>query len=92
MDTPRDLSAYGLTPVKAEPDGWIPVTSSNLAAIQWQPLPAPGVLFVRFRNGSAYAYHGVGEGLYDGLFAAASKGAYLHTYVKLAGFAFERIA
>lgn len=56
----------------------IPVSSSNLASVGYEN----GTLYVRFLNGSLYAYSGVPESVYRGLLNADSHGHYLAVYVK----------
>lgn len=58
----------------------IPVESSNLASIGYDPITAS--LFVKFRNGSTYAYSGVPSSIYESLLVADSKGSYLNEQVK----------
>ncbi|MEV5354646.1 KTSC domain-containing protein [Streptomyces sp. NPDC052693] len=68
----------------------ISVVSSNLASVGYEP--DSGTLEVQFRNGSVYRYAGVPAGVHSGLMNAASKGGYLHTFVKEAGYPVVRVA
>ena len=52
----------------------IPVSSSNLAAIGYDPNSA--VLCIEFKDGSAYEYFDVPQHEYDGLMSADSHGKY----------------
>jgi KTSC domain len=58
----------------------IPVSSSNVQSIGYDP--DASILEVEFNNGSIYQYSGVPQNEFDGLMAAASKGAYLHAHIK----------
>jgi hypothetical protein len=58
----------------------IPVSSSNVRSIGYDP--DSSTLEVEFNDGSVYQYSGVPQAEFDGLMAAASKGAYLHARVK----------
>lgn len=55
-----------------------PVSSSNLNSVGYEN----GTLYVRFNNGSLYAYSGVPESIYRGLMSASSHGSYLAQNVK----------
>jgi hypothetical protein len=59
---------------------WVGVASSNVAAVACSP--DFGRLWVRFHNGSVYAYHGVQESVYAGLVGAGSVGSHLARHVK----------
>lgn len=67
----------------------IPVQSSNLASVGYDP--ATATLEVEFLNGSVYQYFGVPESVYEGLLNAPSKGSYLDQHVKKAGYSYNRI-
>lgn len=56
----------------------LPVSSSNLSSVGYEN----GTLYVRFNNGSLYAYSGVPESVYRGLMSASSHGKYLAAHVK----------
>lgn len=58
----------------------VPVASSNLAAVGYDPLT--GELHILFQNGRLYAYRGVPPSVYDGLLNAASKGRYFLAHVR----------
>ena len=77
---------------------WVPVRSSNVAAIAYYELPTPPYrrLYVKFKgSGSVYAYDAVPRGLYDGMLAAPSVGEYLYAVIRRKGtdseFAYERV-
>ncbi|MDB9528729.1 KTSC domain-containing protein [Oscillatoria sp. CS-180] len=57
-----------------------PVSSSNVRSVGYDS--ASSTLEVAFHNGGVYQYFGVPSTVYAGLMAAASKGRYLHHYVK----------
>ncbi|MFJ1937951.1 KTSC domain-containing protein [Kitasatospora sp. NPDC088160] len=67
----------------------IPVQSSNLAAVGYEP--SEGVLEVHFKNGTAYQYLDVPALVHQGLMLASSKGGYLDRFVKKAGYRYERV-
>lgn len=56
----------------------IPVASSHISSIGHEGQ----TLYVRFRDGSLYAYDGVPEHVYCELMAADSHGKYLARYIK----------
>src|SRR5579872_5340727 len=56
-----------------------PVTSSNLAAVGYDP--STGQLQIRFRNGREYVYQ-VPFSIYQGLMAASSKGRYFSFWIR----------
>lgn len=58
----------------------IPVSSSNIAAIGYDP--ATMTLEVEFLNGSVYQYLDVPEGEFMNLMGADSKGRYLNQFIK----------
>jgi len=66
----------------------IPVSSSNLAAIGYDP--DTGSLEVEFTNGSVYEYKNVPLLVYEELMKASSHGAYLNREIKNA-FACEKV-
>ena len=59
---------------------WVTVASSNVAAIGYSPDFAR--LWVRFHNGSVYAFLDEPESVYQGYLSAPSKGRYHHYHVK----------
>lgn len=72
----------------------IPVQSSNLSQIGWQPNPddqSVGSLFVVFSDGTGGYYQGVPLDVFremrDG---ATSKGSFLHTHIIKQGYNFVR--
>ncbi|HLY26913.1 MAG TPA: KTSC domain-containing protein [Aggregatilineales bacterium] len=67
----------------------IPITSSNLAAIGYDPHTK--TLEVEFKNGMIYQYDRVPVDIYAELMNADSHGSYFARNVKNAGFAFKRI-
>ena len=58
---------------------WVPVSSSNLAAVRYH---SPNLLDIRFHNGRSYRYFGVPQSVYDGLLEAPSKRKYHHANIK----------
>jgi len=59
---------------------WTSVYSSNLDAVAYDN--ASGTLYVRFNNGSVYAYPGASVTLYNGVLSAPSAGQYHAAYIK----------
>ncbi|MDR9795231.1 KTSC domain-containing protein [Aeribacillus pallidus] len=57
----------------------IPVSSSNLEAVGYDPVNR--ILRIRFHSGT-YDYYDVPQSVYTGLMNAASKGSYHHLYIK----------
>jgi len=66
----------------------IPVSSSNIASIGYDP--ASEVLEVEFTNGAVYQYYEVPQVIYDGLMSAPSHGVFLNGNVKN-HFRYERL-
>ena len=58
----------------------IPVSSSNLMSVDYNPLTQ--TLTVQFHGGRVYEYYGVPQNIFDGLISAASKGRFHHRYIK----------
>lgn len=58
----------------------IPVSSSNLASVAYDPHTL--TLVVEFTNGSIYQYFDVPDSIFEGLMQAPSKGSFLATEVK----------
>jgi hypothetical protein len=58
----------------------VPVASSNLAAVGYEPMTAE--LRVAFLNGGLYSYSRVPSALYAGLVNADSHGEYFHDYIR----------
>ncbi len=54
---------------------WLPVKSSNVAAVRADPDRAE--LHVRFKDGSMYTYYSVPAGLVDDLLASDSPGRFI---------------
>jgi hypothetical protein len=52
----------------------VPVSSSNLASVGYEPTSQ--TLEVEFQNGSIYQYFGVPADVYQELLGASSKGSY----------------
>ena len=59
---------------------WVSVASTNVAAIAYSIDFQR--LWVRFHNGSVYAFLAVPESVYQGYLSAPSKGRYHHYHVK----------
>lgn len=57
-----------------------PVQSSNLASVGYDS--DSQILEIMFRNGSAYQFFNVPEGVYQDLVFARSKGSYFHSRIK----------
>lgn len=68
----------------------VPVESSNLAAVGYDP--ANETLYVSFAGGSLYAYDGVDEAVHIGLMKANSKGSFFYEHVRRAGYPYRRLA
>lgn len=66
-----------------------PVTSSNLAAVGYDP--DSNQLFIQFLNGSMYMYSGVPQEVYDGIMSAGSKGSFFHHNIKTAGYPYQKL-
>ena len=58
----------------------IPVVSSNLRAVDYNPLN--GTLTIAFHNGRIYEYYNVPQDIFEGLISAPSKGKYHYRYIK----------
>lgn len=56
----------------------IPVSSSNISSVGYEN----ATLYIRFNNGSLYAYYNVPESVYNGLMNASSIGKYHAAYIK----------
>ncbi len=67
----------------------VPVSSSNLAAVGYDP--AGKVLEIEFLNGSIYQYFNVPNHIYTGLMAAGSHGSYFDAYIKQGGYHYRKI-
>lgn len=67
----------------------IPVSSSNLAAVGYDPVRQ--VLEIEFHSGSIYQYDGVPSSIYQGLMAAGSHGQYFDAYIKKGGYPYRQI-
>lgn len=59
----------------------IPVSSSNIDAVGYEPMPVAR-LYVRFKNGRTYLYENVPPDVYDGLSHAPSVGEYFNEHIK----------
>lgn len=58
----------------------IPVRSSNLRAVDYNPLTL--TLTIQFHSGRIYEYYGVPQNIFDALLAASSKGKFHHRHIK----------
>ena len=58
----------------------IPVHSSDIAAVDYNE--ADHSLYIRFHSGGLYKYFNVPDSVFYGLLNAASKGRYLHAYIR----------
>ena len=73
--------------------GLIPVTSSQIAAVGYDPIACQ--LVIRFRGaggrpGAVYSYDGVPAEVAAGLIAAASPGIYFNRHIRHGGYPFRR--
>lgn len=59
---------------------WTPLASSNISAATFDENTS--TLYIRFNNGSVYAYPSASQLLYNGLLSAPSKGAYHARFIK----------
>ncbi|MGW9351470.1 KTSC domain-containing protein [Nocardiopsis flavescens] len=66
------------------------VSSTNLSSVGYDPHLR--TLEVRFRNGSLYQYADVPASVHRGLMKSPSKGSFLDSFVKKAGYKVSRIA
>jgi len=66
-----------------------PVQSSNVEAVAYSP--ESETAYVRFLNGSTYAYKGVSANAYENLRKAASVGSHLNSYFKNV-YPYERVS
>ncbi len=64
-----------------------PVSSSNLESVGYEA--SSQTLKVAFLSGAVYEYYNVPETVYVGLLNAGSKGTYLDTFVKKAGYTYR---
>jgi hypothetical protein len=67
----------------------VPVVSSTIQAIGYGAQSA--TLAVMFNDGTTYHYFGVPMAVHSALMSAASKGSYLDTRVKKAGYPYKRV-
>ena len=56
------------------------VNSSSLASVGYSP--EVSTLEIEFHHGASYQYFAVPQHIFDGLLAAASKGAYFNEHIK----------
>jgi KTSC domain len=77
---------------------WVPVESSDVAAIGWEASPIEeeegvGMMGVQFHRppGSMYYYYDVPRDIFDEFMAAPSKGRYVNLVLKRSGLAYERV-
>lgn len=68
----------------------IPVTSSNLSAVGYDP--ATSTLEISFTKGGVYQYANVPASVYEGLMSASSHGRYFDINIKKAGYAAEKMS
>jgi KTSC domain len=66
-----------------------PVTSSNLAAVGYDP--STQTLEIKFLSSGVYQYSGIPSSVYDGLMAASSHGSYFDQHIKKAGYSYRKI-
>lgn len=72
---------------------FVPVESSNLAAVKWEPTEGgKGLLSVKFKvTNAVYEYWDVPKDLYKELLEAESKGKYFNSIIK-ARFAAKKVS
>ena len=92
------LGVPGLATSPNSPDKrWIPVLSSNVKAIMYDPgnarykVPVPPRLFVRFRDGAVYQYLNVPRDVWQDFLGADSKGRFVY-YNLTPSFSYSRVA
>jgi hypothetical protein len=66
----------------------IPVTSSVLASVGYDPLR--WILELEFHSGRVYEYYNISLGIYNGLLSAPSHGRYFCCHIRRDGY-FERV-
>jgi KTSC domain-containing protein len=69
---------------------YVSVVSSTIEAVAYDEMGS--TLGVRFHGGREYRYRSVPKSVFQGLFAAPSKGRYFDQHVKHAGFPYLRVA
>lgn len=67
----------------------IPVSSSNLASVGYDPNTQ--ILEVQFLHGGIYQYSNVPSSIYSSLMAASSHGSYFDLHIKKAGYSYRKI-
>lgn len=81
-------------PAQAGQIDWLPVNSSNVAAIAYEEDFRR--LFIRFKSGWAYAYEDVPFSVWNAFLAAPSKGKFVFDVIRGAGtdgiYAYRRFA
>lgn len=65
-----------------------PVSSSNLVSVGYDENSQ--TLEIEFNNGAIYQYYNINFGLYNQFMQSASKGQFLHAYIKNA-YAYSRV-
>ena len=68
--------------------GWVKVASSNVRMIRHQGAPV-NTLFVKFADGSRYAYFNVPRDVYRRMLNSASKGQFVHRV--LSAYEYEKV-
>jgi len=58
----------------------VPVVSSNLAAVGYDPMSAE--MQIRFNSGGLYSYAGVPASIHAGLMSAPSHGEYFSAFIR----------
>lgn len=67
-------------PAPAEKIALTPITSSNLAAIGYNPHKR--ILAVEFKSGAIFHFAGISETVYQQLLEAPSRGSYFHKEIR----------
>ena len=79
----------GVLRAQAESLDWTDVSSSNVGAVAYAPDFAR--LFVRFLNGSLYAYEAVSPETHAAFLAAPSKGRWVWDVLRAGGYAYTLV-
>lgn len=66
--------------IAPDPDGWIEVDSSNVAAVSFNFFT--GVLHIKFHDGSVYAYEGFTVDAWLAFARAESKGKFVAQHIR----------
>lgn len=67
----------------------VPVSSSNLAAVGFDP--DASILEILFKSGSLYRYFEVPSSVHAALMSASSRGSYFNAHIKEGPYRYERV-